>query len=67
MERAQAQAEPLTRAAIELQRTAASTPVVTLPLAGSSCCTPAEQEVCCKADAKEDCCGTATSKGCGCR
>ena len=66
MERAQAQAEPLRRAAIELPETAA--PLATpLPLVGSGCCSPTEQEVCCTAAAKEDCCGTATSEGCGCR
>ena len=66
MERAQAPAEPLTRAAIVLPRIAA-TLATPLPLVGSGCCSPKEQEVCCSADAKEDCCGPATSEGCGCR
>ena len=62
MERAQSQADPVTRAANELAKTAAP-----LPLVGSGCCTPTEQAVCCTTDAKEECCGTASPEGCGCR
>ena len=66
MERAQAQAKRLLRAAIELPMTGA--PLATpLLLVGSGCCSPTEQEVCCTADAKEDCCRAATSEACGCR
>ena len=67
MERAQSQAEPQTQPAIELARNAAPVPAAPLPLAGSGCCPPTEQDVCCTADAKAECCGTATSEGCGCR
>ena len=67
MERAQSQAEPLTQPAFELARNAAPVSAAPLPLVGSGCCTPPEQEACCTADAKAECCGTATSEGCGCR
>jgi hypothetical protein len=67
MERAESQAEPVTREAIELPRTSAPLRPMSLPLAGNGCCAPTELEVCCTADAKEECCGAATSEGCGCR
>ena len=68
MERAQSQAEPLTRAAIELATECCARPGGAAAARRQQVAvTPTEQEVCCTADAKAECCGTATLEGCGCR